>query len=86
MRYEEPAPIARAEALHAFRSGDPEATCFALVRLAHHDPDWRFVQRWCLDLRDDASSAVGGLAATCLGHVARIHGQLNFEKVLPRAR
>lgn len=86
MRYEEPASIARAEAIEAFRSGDPEVICLALVRLAYHDPDWRFVQRWCLDLLDDDSSDVRGVAVACLGHTARIHGELDFEEVLPRLR
>lgn len=84
--YEESFPIGRAEAIATFAGADEAATCRALVGLALHDPDWRFVERWCVDFLDDDRPAVRGLAATCLGHLARLHGELNTDEVVPRLR
>ncbi len=52
------------------------------MSVALNDPDWRWAQSKCLDLLDNESPDVRGLAATCLGHIARIHRQLDKEKVL----
>jgi hypothetical protein len=82
-------PIARADAEAALRSGDPSKVCNALVGIAFHDPDWQWVQHWCLRLIDDPDSDVRGLAATCLGHIARIHKTLDeslARGVLERVR
>jgi hypothetical protein len=56
------------------------------VRVASHDSDWRCVQEHCLRLTAAVDPAVRRVAATCLGHLARIHGQLDLERVGPRLR
>lgn len=76
-------PIGRKDAETAFRSGKVEAICDALVRLAYHDSDWRFVQGRCLEFLKHENPDVRGLAATCLGHLARIHGTLDLQFVKP---
>jgi hypothetical protein len=83
MKYKDPRPINRTEAETAFASGNTEATCDALVRVTFHDSDWRWVQERCLDFVHSPNAEVRGLAATCLGHLARIHGELDLARVNP---
>lgn len=83
MRYVEVVPITRQEAEAAFASGVSYAICTALVRLVYHYPDWRWLQEKCIELSRDSDLEVAGVAVTCLGHLARIHGTLDLERVLP---
>lgn len=83
MYYKDVLPITRQEAEDAFSSGNLEKICDALVRLTYHDPDWEWVQAQCLRFGKHSHSEVRGLAATCIGHLARIHGILNMESVRP---
>ncbi len=83
MRYHNVTPISREQALTAFASNKVETICDALIRITYHDPDWRSVQEQCVRLAEFPDVDVRGLAATCLGHLARIHRRLNIEEVLP---
>lgn len=76
-------PITRTDAEAGLTSGIPDKICDALIRITYHDPDWRWVQDVCLQLASHSDPQVSGLAVTCLGHLARIHGVLDMEKVLP---
>jgi hypothetical protein len=64
-------------------SGSQEQITDALVGLAYHEQDWRWVQSQCLRFLSSADPDVRGLAATCLGHIARILGRVDKELVLP---
>lgn len=83
MKYHEVVPISRVEAEAAFAGGISSAICDALIRVTYHDPDWQWVQEWCIALARHPDSAVRGLAANCFGHLARIHHKLELEKVMP---
>lgn len=80
--YEEPVPIDRATAEAEFASGDVGRTCRALVAVAFHEPDGAWVEGWCLRFLAHRKPDVRRLAATCLGHVARIHGRLADGRVM----
>jgi hypothetical protein len=56
----------------------------ALLSAAYYDPDWKWVQDLCLEFLDQNNAHIQSLAATCLGHIARIHRQLDLHIVLPR--
>ena len=56
----------------------------ALLSATYYDSDWRWVQNRCLDFLSHAEYEERGLAATCLGHLARIHKRLDTELVLSR--
>lgn len=73
----------REVALDAFASLDPEKICRALVSVAFYDDDWRWVQDQCLHYLESENEYVACLAATCLGHVARIHGKIDRDRVIP---
>ncbi|MDB5971727.1 MAG: hypothetical protein JWQ90_4177 [Hydrocarboniphaga sp.] len=62
------------------------AICTALVSLAFHEEDWRWVQKRCLYFLESDDEDISGLAATCLGHIARIHRQLDKDVVVHALR
>ena len=76
--------VSRDEVARAFEAGDPDTLSRVLIGLAFHEPDWRWAQDRCLEALGHQSPVVRGLAATCLGHVARIHKRLELERVRPR--
>lgn len=52
----------------------------------HGHGDWQQLQRLYLGLLDHHDSRVRALAATCLGHVARVHRQLDECRVVAALR
>jgi HEAT repeat protein len=82
-RYQDVGSITREQAEQALRSGSPEARTEALLSLAYHDRDWEWVQERCIQSAHDEDPGVRGMAALCFGHLARIHRQLNLDRVLP---
>ena len=88
VRYEDPQPLPHDEAEAVFASGDDAAICDALAGAALHDEDGAWVESWCLQLGGSQSVDVRGLAATCLGHVARLFGAIrpDSHELLERLR
>jgi hypothetical protein len=84
MKYHEIFPMARPELEVLLESGNESEIIEALLSAAYHDPDWRWVQGVCLRFLDHSDVAVRSNAATCLGHIARIHKTLDLELVLPK--
>lgn len=74
--------MSREEVERAFEQGDPDVLSRVLISVAFHEPDGAWAEARCLAALDHPSPVVRGLAATCLGHVARIHKRLD----LPRAK
>lgn len=84
MIYREVFPMARAELERQLESGNEQAIIEALLSAACHDLDWRWVQNVCLRLLDHPIKWVRWNAVTGLGHLARIHRQLDTDIVVPR--
>lgn len=82
MKYDPIDEPSRGELALALSTGEPERITRALLALAFADPDWQWVQDRCLELLVDNRIWVRRTAATCLGHLARIHHQLNVQKVM----
>jgi hypothetical protein len=80
--YHELDAISRDEAEALFASGGREVG-FVLLRLALHCDDWEYVERRCLDFARHPDAWVRRNAATAIGHLARIHGRLHVERVMP---
>lgn len=77
-------PITPVEAEAIFRGDNVDTIPMALIRCTYHVFDYQWVQSWCVRLAlssDDVS--VRGIAAQCLGHLARIHGALDMTVVCP---
>jgi hypothetical protein len=86
MRYERPEPIGRSEALDAIASGDSARSSDAIIRLALNDPDGHWVEEVALGLMESNDPNERAVAATALGHIARIHGEISIDRVLPALR
>lgn len=85
-QFEQTHPISKADAATAFESDDPALICSALVSVAFHESDWRWAQDRCLEFLEGGNPEIGGLAATCLGHIARIHKMLDKKRVVAALR
>jgi hypothetical protein len=84
--YVDVSPLTRELVLKYLASGQVDRICHALVAVACHEPDWRWAQERCIELLGCENPDVSGFAATCLGHVARIHRVLDKERVLKALR
>ncbi|MGC4745212.1 hypothetical protein ACLQ28_06060 [Micromonospora sp. DT201] len=84
--YYEPAPATHYTATAALAAGDLDTLTDSMVGLALHDADWRWCQDFYLRVLDHPEEDVRATAAICLGHLARIHHQLDTDKVLPALR
>lgn len=67
--------------------GDLSAALDAMVGTAlYGDGDWRELQELHLQLLRHEDHQVSALAATCLGHVARVYRQLDERRVVAALR
>src|SRR5438128_635303 len=82
-RFEKVPVLSREEALATLHDGDDAAKMVAMLSLALNDPDAVFVQDRCMELLTDSDPEIRGTAALCLGHVARIHRQIDRIRVIP---
>jgi hypothetical protein len=84
MRFEAPKKLTRDEATRIFASGVARDIREALVSLALSGDDLQWAQTTCLDYTWNDDPTLRAVAATCLGHSARLHGSLDLDKVMPR--
>lgn len=70
-------------AIKELKSGEAKRIINALLALAFYEEDWKWVQDICIVYSNHSHSNVRGIAILCFGHLARIHGELELEKVLP---
>lgn len=73
----------RATAIGEIESGIPERIVRALLSLAIHNPDWRWVQNLCVGFSDSQNDSVRAIAILCFGHIARFQGALDTEVTIP---
>jgi len=86
MKYETIEPIDRKQAEHLLAKEDRETICPTLVRVALHEHDRHWAQSQCLRFASHKDPFVRGVAATCLGHLARIHKVIDEDEVIPVVR
>ncbi|WP_123645919.1 hypothetical protein [Lysobacter enzymogenes] len=82
MEYSEVRTLYDNKVKHALPEKNPEKICEALLSIAYYDADWRHAQDICIAHLENPNPDIRGLAATCLGHIARIHGHLDKDLVL----
>jgi hypothetical protein len=68
---------------HTFQHTSARDISQTLVALALHDADWKKVEKYCLEFLEHPDAGVRAVAATCIGHLARIHKTLDLDIVLP---
>ena len=81
-KYQEVNPIEKSKAEDIFLSGDKNQICNTMVSVAFHEEDWRWAQEKFIEFFFNSDPDISGLAATCLGHLARIHRNIEKERVL----
>jgi hypothetical protein len=83
VRYEDPPALSRQQLESEFDSNCPGRIADALISAALYDPDWRWVQDWCVRFAEHADTEVRRVAITSIGHLARLHDTLDLSRVLP---
>jgi hypothetical protein len=86
MIYEQIEPIDRDQAEKLLTSNRRDAICRTLVSVATFESDRHWAQGQCLKFARHDDPFVRGVAATCLGHLARIHGAIDEDEVMPVVR
>ena len=86
MKYERLEPIDRARAKKLLASDDRAVICRTLVSVAMFEDDREWAQAQCLKFARHDDSFVRGVAATGLAHIARIHGAIDENQVVPVVR
>lgn len=76
-------PITHEDARIELESGVSERVSRTLVRLALHDRDRAFMEDILAIHLQSPDAWVRGVAATCVGHVARIHRALDTGRLIP---
>lgn len=65
-------------------SSDEEVISKALLYMTFNIQDAGWLQKTCLEfISTNENNSMRGLAITCLGHVARIHGTINEQTTIP---
>lgn len=82
MNHQKPPDFDKDALEDALTSTDEKYLCDVLLSIALHHSDWEWAQNKCLEKLKSKSPGVRGLAATCLGHIARIHGKLDRGRVV----
>ena len=86
MKYETVEPINKDQAEDLLAQGSRETICQTLVRVAMFEGDRHWAQTKCLHYASHKDSFVRGVAATCLGHLARVHKAIDEDEVMPIVR
>lgn len=76
-----PQEQARAALAAAIGAGAPVEIANALLAVVSGDSDWVWLETQCIALLDHPASEVRGIAATSLGHIARLYGRLHRDAV-----
>ncbi|WP_314916592.1 hypothetical protein [Pseudomonas helleri] len=66
------------------KSNDEQTILDAIMHMTFNvnDPEW--IQKKCIEqINLKKSSNITGLAITCLGHIARLHGVINENTTIP---
>ncbi|MGW5920544.1 hypothetical protein ACWFPY_16245 [Nocardia fluminea] len=84
--YQSLGPIDRDESIALLASDESRIVSETILRLALHDADGAWVTDRALALLDNADTDVRASAATALGHIARIHREIDRDRVVPALR
>ncbi|HYN94950.1 MAG TPA: hypothetical protein VES42_13965 [Pilimelia sp.] len=85
--FRNPPPATPADVEAALDRGDvPGATDAMVGSVLHGHGHWQELQELYLRLLDHEEPQVRALAATCLGHLARVHGRLDERRVVAALR
>lgn len=61
---------------------DVDFCCRLLLKITFDCDDWEWIQNVCIDIiNSNKEKNICGLAVTCIGHLARIHGKIEKERI-----
>lgn len=80
--YQDPS-ISRDAAMTRIASGVAENVVTGLVSIGMSEEDPVWAQAICLQYLSSKTEAIAASAITALGHIARRHGRLDTETILP---
>ena len=83
MKYEEPKMISYEEAIEIFSKESSEKIADAIISLALHDQNRLIVENWCLFWCNSNELEIRAASVVAIGHLARIHGKITKEVILP---
>lgn len=81
MLYEEIPVMSRSSIEKCFQTEPPQVVARALISAALYDSDFDWVQQKCLEFLSGPDVGLRGTALVALGHLARLHGRLDFDIV-----
>ncbi|CAH0193898.1 hypothetical protein GRW89_15475 [Pseudomonas moraviensis] len=82
LTYQDPS-IDHDESVRLLASGAQENVICALISIGLNEPDGSWAEEICAKYLSSETEAIAASAITALGHIARRHGRLNTETVLP---
>ncbi|MGX4587643.1 hypothetical protein [Paenibacillus chitinolyticus] len=71
------------EAINLINSNDPGTIVNGLLSLALYADDGVFVQDLMVRYSQHRNENIRGIAILCFGHIARLHGTVNKELIIP---
>ena len=82
--YDKITPLSRDVALKHIASDNETEKIYALWSIGLYEDDWQWAQNLCLSIIKDASNypEIKVVAIKCIGHIARIHQKIDFERVI----
>lgn len=83
MKFEHITSMSRKDEAEALRSGDLERVRRALISASLHDPDRMHVESLIEQFMQHEDHSVQNAAAIAASHLARIHGSLAEERIVP---
>ena len=61
---------------------DTDFCCKLLLKITFDCDNWKWIQDVCIDIiNSNREKNICGLAVTCIGHLARIHGEIEKDKI-----
>ena len=85
MKYKKIAPVTKekAESILASDSSIDQVKEALLGAALNEKNDWKWLQDLCIKYSKHSDKSVQGAAILCFGHIARVHGHLEKDVVLP---
>jgi len=83
VKYESIKNYSKTEIEKALANNDVDKLLFIVLSVALYSDDFEFAENFCIQLSNHEHFNVRGNAILGFGHLARIHGKLNENKIKP---
>lgn len=83
MKYKSIKKYSREEIEKALADNNSDKLSLMVLSVALYSNDFEYAENFCIQLSNHEHFAVRGNAIQGFGHIARVHGKLNEEKIKP---